>query len=142
MTSQAPLPRRLRRAVLRRQLGEALADRRPRGAARAVASWVAPTRWPPPGSIRAAVLDEAVARGDADAARIVRAETAGASRPGTPEALRRAAAVQVEADRLVGRERETELQVARFLRGELPRAKPPAPRRAGETGALARSGAE
>jgi len=42
MTRSTPLPRRLRRAVLRRQLGGAVADRRPRGVARAVASWVAP----------------------------------------------------------------------------------------------------
>ena len=142
MTGSTPLPRRLRRAALRRQLGEAVADRRPRGVARALASWVAPARWPPSGSTRAAVLDEAVARGDADAARIVRGETVGASRPGTPEALRRAAAVELEARTLVGRERETELQVARFLRGELPRAEPPAPRRPGDTAALALAAAE
>ena len=88
------------------------------------------------------MLDEAVARGDVDAARIVLTETASASRPGTPEALRRAAAVDVEARTLVGRERETELAVARFLRGELPRAEPPAPRRPGDAGALARRASE
>ena len=119
-----------------------MAERRPRRAARAVASWLSPGRWPVPGSTRNAVLDEAVARGDADAARIVRAETAGASRPGSPEAMRRAAAVDVEARNLVGRERETELTIARYLRNELPRAAPPVPRAPGETGALARAAAD
>jgi beta-1,4-mannosyltransferase len=127
---------------MRREFGAALAERRPRRAARALASWLSPGRWPVAGSTRTAVLDEAVARGDAEAARIVRAETAGASRPGSPEAIRRAAAVDVEARHLVGRERETEHTVARYLRNELPRAAPPAPRAPGEAeqSALAAAG--
>ena len=47
-----------------------MADRRPRGVARAIASWVAPARWPPSGSTRAAVLDEAVTEDNARAARL------------------------------------------------------------------------
>lgn len=95
-----------------------------------------------PNSTRNAVLDSAVARGDAGAARIVRAETAGASRPGSPEAMRRAAAVDVEALGLVGRERETERTVARYLRGELPKAAAPAPRAPGEAARAAVAAAD
>jgi beta-1,4-mannosyltransferase len=93
-------------------------------------------------STRNAVLDEAVGRGDAEAARIVRAETTGASRPGTPDALRRAAAAEVEARDLVGRERETERTVARHLRDELPKAAPPAPRAPGEAARAAAAAAD
>ena len=82
-----------------------------------MAAWLSPGRWPVPNDTRNVVLDSAVARGDSEAARIVRAETAGASRPGSPESMRRAAAVDVEARDLVGRERETEHTVARYLRG-------------------------
>ena len=72
----------------------------------------------------------------------MRAETAGVSRPGSPEAIRRAAAVDVEARALVGRERETERTVARYLRNELPKAAPPAPRTPGEAGRAADAAAE
>jgi beta-1,4-mannosyltransferase len=78
------------------------------------------------------VLDEAVARGDQEAAWIVLDDTAGVTGPGTPDALRRAAAVEVEARGLVGRERESEQTVARYLRNELPRAVPAAPRQPDE----------
>ena len=88
------------------------------------------------------MLDEAVARGDAEAARIVRAETAGASRPGSPDAIRRAAAVEIEARNLVGRERETERTVARYLRNELPKAMPVAPRAPGAAADAARAAAQ
>ena len=56
-------------------------------------------------------------------------DTAGVTVPGTPDALRRAAAVDVEARGLVGRERESEQTVARYLRDQLPRAVPAAPRK-------------
>jgi len=95
-----------------------------------------------PSATRKAVLDSGVARGDGEAARIVRAETAGASRPGSPEAIRRAAAVDVEARGLVGRERETERTVARYLRGELPKAAPPSPRVPGEAARAAGAAAD
>jgi glycosyltransferase involved in cell wall biosynthesis len=78
------------------------------------------------------VLGEAVARGDRDAARIVLDDTAAVTAPGTPDALRRAAAVEIEARALVGRERESEQTVARYLRNELPRAARAAPRQPDE----------
>jgi glycosyltransferase involved in cell wall biosynthesis len=106
-----------------------------------MASLLSPGRWPVPSATRNVVLDSAVARGDAEAARIVRTETAGASHPGSPEAVRRAAAVDVEARNLVGRERETEHTVARYLRGELPRAAPSAPRAPGEAARAAAAAA-
>jgi len=107
-----------------------------------MAAWLSPGRWPVPNDTRNVVLDSAVARGDAEAARIVRAETAGASRPGSPGAMRRAAAVDVEARDLVGRERQTERTVARYLRGELPKAEPPAPRAPGEAALAAAAAAD
>jgi len=68
-------------------------------------------------------------------------DTAGVTAPGTPDALRRAAAVEVEAGGLVGRERETEQAVARYLRDELPRAVPAAPRQPDEVRAAAMAAA-
>ena len=64
-------------------------------------------------------------------------DTAGVTAPGTPDALRRAAAVEIEARGLVGRERESEQTVARYLRNELPRAAPAAPRQPDEVRAAA-----
>ena len=85
------------------------------------------------------MLDEAVGRGDREAARIVLEDTAGVTGPGTPDALRRAAAVEVEARGLEGRERESEQTVARYLRNELARPAPcvSAPRQPGEVRAAA-----
>ena len=142
MASTASLPGRFRGHALRRELGAAFGERRPRRAARAVASWIAPGRWPTAPSVRAAVLDQAVARGDREAARIVHADTAAVTAPGTPDALRRAAAVEVEARELVGRERESELTIARFLRDQLPRAAPAPPRAPDEVQAAATAAAE
>ena len=68
-------------------------------------------------------------------------DTAGATAPGTPDALRRAAAVEIEARGLVGRERESEQTVARYLRNELPRAAPAAPRQPDEVRAAAMAAA-
>ena len=68
-------------------------------------------------------------------------DTAGVTGPGTPDALRRAAAVEVEARGLVGRERESEQTVARYLRNELPRAVPAAPRQPDEVRAAAMAAA-
>ncbi len=68
-------------------------------------------------------------------------DTAGVTAPGTPDALRRAAAVEVEARGLEGRERESEQTVARYLRNELPRAAPAAPRQPDEVRAAAMAAA-
>lgn len=64
-------------------------------------------------------------------------DTAAVTGPGTPDALRRAAAVDVEAGGLDGRERESEQTVGRYLRNQLPRAVPAAPRQPAEVRAAA-----
>ena len=69
-------------------------------------------------------------------------DTAGVTGPGTPDALRRAAAVEVEARDLLGRERKLEQTVARYLRNQLPRAIPAPARQPDEVRAAAMAAAD
>jgi glycosyltransferase involved in cell wall biosynthesis len=73
-----------------------------------------------PPALRAEVLDEAVLAGDTDAAGLVLDDLASApraGRAGSPDAVRRAAAIEVAASRVPAPQRAIELAVAAYLRG-------------------------
>ena len=126
MPRTEPTPFTVRAAIFRREFRGSLRARRPRAAARAICSLVAPGRWRPNSVARAAELDRAVARGDARSAAVVLAELdpkAGAHHPGKPAALRRAAALDTYSSSLPPAEGAVERTVASYLRGEL--AAPP-----------------
>jgi glycosyltransferase involved in cell wall biosynthesis len=135
MQDDHPLPLSLRSGVLRSELRRAIVARRPRIIPRAIRSFVAPARWPPPARVIGAVLDRAVARGSVPAARRILAILdleAEAHRPGTPAAVRRATAMDVAAPGLPDGQRQIERVVAAYLRGELGPPRKPAPPEPGE----------
>jgi glycosyltransferase involved in cell wall biosynthesis len=113
-----PVPARIDRAAALRELRTGIGARAPRQVARAVRTALFPGRWPPPVSVRMAVLDEAVARGDREAVR-ARVADDRPLRPGTIRALGRAAALEALAVELPARDADVERRVAAYLRGTL-----------------------